>query len=135
MIPNNTDVITIQHTTPDVYLWCVIYRDGSHIREDDHPNRYNWKVAQQQGKSIKEVWLLLPDQSVDYGHVVSIPEDAEPVFFRRRYTTISLNGPITGAETPQKTVHCIGWKQGEQGLYLFVFENGSTLLSNNFQAI
>lgn len=115
--------------TKDVYEWCVVYQDGTALHEYDHPDGYDWKDIGD--KPIKEVWLLHPDLT-NYGHHVAIPEGTTPICFRRRYITINLNGEDA---QPHKTVHCIGWKRDEQACYLFVFENGSTLMTNDLQAI
>ncbi len=114
----------------DVYEWCVVYHDGEALHEYDHPDGYAWKDVE--NKPVKEVWLLLPDQEPIYGHHVAIPEKAETIFFRRRYIPISLSG---GDGRVRRTVHCIGWKNENQGVYLFVFENGSTLVTDNLQAV
>ncbi len=39
------------------------------------------------------------------------------------------------SEETHKTAHCIGWKRGDEAIYLFVLSDGSTLLTDNLQAI
>ncbi len=117
--------------TQDIYTWHVEYHNGVIVREFeelDSQGRGFAEVNSSQVKAVALSSLSLPAQEV---HRVEIPEGAEPVFFRRR-ATIAFQGD----DTPDVSVkHCIGWRRGEQGVYLFVREGGSTLLTDNHQAI
>ena len=114
----------------DVYRWLVAYKDGTYLGEYDHPNGLGW--AEIGDKPVKAVWLLRSDPNADYGHRVDLPRGATPVFFRRRSIELRLDDE---QQIARPAIHCIGWKQGEQAIYLFVFEDGSTLLSTDLQAV
>ncbi len=109
----------------DIYTWCALYQDGTFIGEDDRPEGRGF--AEVDGTRVKQLKI---ESSVPTlrSHFVEIPAGAEAVFFRRR--TIVLN-----ERTERSTVHCIGWKRGESGVYLFVTDDGSTLLTNDLQAV
>lgn len=110
----------------DVYQWCILYRDDVLLHEED---------AEQGFASVKrnqvKLLTLIPLQGVPPHHV-NIPIGATPVFFRRRSIEVNL---MQEQSTARPTVHCIGWKQGDTASYLFVFEDGSTLLSSDLQAV
>jgi hypothetical protein len=112
----------------DVYMWRVIYRDGTYTDEFDEarPDGRGWR--EREDKPVAEIQLLAHDRD---GHQMLIPIDASPVFFRRR--SIELN-PNVDMQI-HRTTHCIGWKYGEQAAYLFVLPNGSTLLTSDLQAV
>jgi hypothetical protein len=112
----------------DVYTWDACYTDGSFIAEDDR----------EEGRAFSEVdkgrvqALRLFHCKAGPSHRVDVPRGAQPVFFRRRSITID---PLQGESSPRPTVHCIGWKRGEEAVYLFVLDDGSTLLTDNLQAV
>lgn len=110
----------------DIYSWRATYSDGSHLDEEHAVGGFaSVDLA-------RCTHLALIDQSGNAAHVVEIPSGAQAVFFRRR--RISVNVMKENSE-PQATVHCIGWKRSEEdAVYLFVFANGTTLLSNDLQA-
>lgn len=110
----------------DIYTWQVIYKDGS-ILDELELGSFVY-VASGLAKSIS---LLADGVAI---HQVAIPDDAEPVFFRRRTLVVNvMNDDQRLAQ--DKTIHCIGWKQGDDGVYLFVMGDGSTLLSSDLQAV
>lgn len=112
----------------DTYTWHAAYADGSSIREDDHPGGLAFsEVDQDQVK----VLILDPLQSGMAAQSVVVPDSASPVFFRRRQ--IELN-PNTDEEK-RGTVHCIGWQRETDAVYLFVFGDGSCLLTDDLQAV
>lgn len=119
------------NTTLDGYVWRVTLANGSEIGEYDE-NRLDGRgfleVASQGIRVLEIISLSHPANS----HSVLIPEGAEPVFVRRRPLHIDLN---QGSQWTGKSAHCIGWRRDDQGAYLFVFEDGSTLLTNNLQAV
>ncbi len=108
------------------YQWQVIYHDDSHIYEQDAT--HGFLSIPQEG--VKHVLIVSLDGQSAYR--VDIPSQAQPIFFRRRQVALSL---LDESSTPQPTIHCIGWKQAEQAVYLFVFEDGSTLLTSDLQAV
>lgn len=108
----------------DQYKWCAIYRDDTMLHEDDAEQGFA-SVNQDQVKVI----VLLPLDAEMTPHHVSIPDGAMPVCFRRRSFEFG-----TDATTQRPTVHCIGWKQAESAVYLFVFHDRSTLLTDDLQA-
>jgi len=64
-------------------------------------------------------------------HEVQVPPRAQGVFFRRRSVVLNFEDDSV---VNRKPAHCIGWKLGEQAVYLFVRGNGTTLLSSELQA-
>ena len=116
----------------DVYTWCVIHRDGTTTNEFDDV-RPDGRGFAEVDTTTATVLLLFPRDQCRQAHVVQIPTGAVPVFFRRRTVTINLNND--GEATPEQTKHCIGWKRGEEAVYLFVFDDDSTVLSTDLQAI
>lgn len=110
----------------DIYTWSVVCADGSTLKEYDRPDGHGFVVTS--GLQVKQLKI----SSFIHTYAVEIPEGATPVFFRRRRLEIS---PIDERVSQKGTTHCIGWKQGEQSVYLFVFEDGSTLLTDDLQAV
>lgn len=113
----------------DAYHWWAVYTDDSCIGELDRDEGRGFaEVDQARVKTL----VLLPCKGDGPSHGVDIPQGAIPVFFRRR--SVEIN-PLAGENTPRPTTHCIGWKRGEQAVYLFVFDDGSTLLTSDLQAV
>jgi hypothetical protein len=117
----------------DVFTWSVAYRNGDIVHEfdEERPDGRGW--AEIGEKPVKIVMLATQYGELDRIHHIAVPQDAQPVFFRRRYVTINA-----GEQESNSTgclAHCIGWKRGDGAVYLFVLENGSTLLTDNLQAI
>lgn len=106
------------------YKWCAIYRDNTTLHEDDAEQGFA-SVKQDQVKII----TLLPLDPSEMPHHVSIPDGATPVCFRRHHVEFSTEATIY-----HPPIHCIGWKQAEQAVYLFVFHDQSTLLTDDLQA-
>lgn len=110
----------------DAYTWTALYVDGTYLPEHEATQGFA-SVDQEHVKSIEL------HSSDDFSmHSVSIPQGAQPVFFRRRRIAINV---MEESSEPQATVHCIGWKRSEEdAVYLFVFADASTLLSSDLQA-
>src|SRR6266567_1449215 len=104
----------------DTYTWRAVYDDERTCITENVDNSF----ADVDQSHIMAV-LLLPLQGCS-SHRVDIPDGATSVFFRRR--SIELN-PNTDEQQARPTTHCIGWKRGEQAVYLFVFDDGNTLRS------
>lgn len=113
----------------DAYTWIALYRDGGYISEYDRPDGRGF--AEVDSLQVKEMKLESSDMA-RRSHFIDIPEGAEPVFFRRRSVALNL---VDGSSSPVGTAHCIGWKRGEQAVYLFVTDQGDTILTDNLQAI
>jgi hypothetical protein len=107
----------------DVYAWAVLYHDGSSIQEYDRPDGHGFAVVD--SAQVRRLTLTSPDCS----HSVVVPTGAMPVFFRRRSIALQPGGD------PIPTVHCIGWKREDKAVYLFISEDGSTLATENLQAV
>lgn len=122
--------IDITNTTKDAYTWRITYHDGRQVSEFDDERPDGRGFAEIDSLQVKRLRLLLP--SGIPAHVVSIPDSATPVFFRRR--TISIN-PNNDTASNRPVKHCIGWEKDEQAAYLFVFDDGSTLLTTDKQAV
>ena len=112
-------------TQTDLFSWCAYYGNVEALREEQASQGF---ASVDQGR-ITHIGLLLGEKAE---HIVSVPAGAQVVFFRRRSVEFSLTG-----ENNQQlaTIHCIGWKKSEQAVYLFVFENGRTLLTDDLQAV
>jgi hypothetical protein len=122
--------------TIDAYTWRVEYHNDVIIPEFDIERPDGRGFAEVNSEQVKtlELWplLLSPiDQQMIPVHRVSIPEGATPVFFRRRFTIA-----FQGDDTPGVSVkHCIGWKKDDSACYLFVFVDGSSLMTDDFHAV
>lgn len=110
----------------DKYTWRISSHDGTQLEEQDAPAGFA-SVDQTRVKRLR-----LVSRAGIPAHVVTVPDGATPVFFRRR--SIALNLTEESSE-PQGTVHCIGWKRDEQAVYLFVFDDEKTLLTDDLQAV
>ncbi len=107
-----------------IYSWGVLYQDGTHLHEEESTS--GWASVDQE--HTKSLALFTHDGILAYR--VDIPTGATPVFFRRKSITIAWEG-----ENRHMTVHCIGWKRGEDATYLFIGESGLVLLTDNFQIV
>lgn len=115
----------IQEQIKDAYVWCAIYADDTLLAE----NAENCFADVDQSRATS---LLLIRLDGGLSHRVDVPPGATPIFFRRRSIEINL---VQEASVPRPTVHCIGWKRGDEACYLFVFDDGSTLLTSDLQAV
>jgi hypothetical protein len=116
----------------DLYTWRVTYKDGTHTDEYDAERTDGRGFAEIENKPVKAVSLLTDGKPI---HSVLVTGD--PVFFRRRRIFVD---PIIGSQYEDGMIHCIGWffdasYDRAGGTYLFVFEDGSTLLSDDLQAV
>lgn len=111
----------------ELYTWRAVYDDDITAIYETEENNFAC-VDQSRVKTL----LLLSLQGDGVAHRVDIPHGAQAVFFRRR--RIAIN-PIEGSAVNHSSTHCIGWKQDDKAVYLFVFEDGSSWLSENLQAV
>ena len=109
----------------DNYTWRASYGDNDHLDEADAATGFS-SVDQSR---LKHLHLLNVEGAAL--HVVAIPGGAQAVFFRRRQVVVNFTENGHG---PRGPVHCIGWKKDEEAVYLFIFEDGSTLLTDDLQA-
>ena len=110
----------------DKYTWCAVYDDGNHLEEQNAEHGFS---SVDQGH-IQRLMLLCTDGEAI--HSVTVPTNAQAVFFRRRSIALGL---ADESSTPQSTAHCIGWKRGDDAIYLFVGPGGDTLLTTDLQAV
>jgi len=114
----------------DAYVWRVLYEDDTSLSEFDEVNTIGRGFAEVDQSRVKQVQLLdAPNGNVR--RTAHVPTGAQPVFFRRRRVSVNV---VSEASEQRPTVHCIGWKRGEDAVYLFVFDDGTTLLSSDLQA-
>lgn len=113
----------------DAFTWYALYENDDFISEYDRPEGRGF--AEVESARVKTL-LLIPCRGMEASHRVDVPAGATPIFFRRRSVEINPLQEETGNRT---TTHCIGWKRGAQAVYLFVFDDGSTLLTNELQAV
>lgn len=121
----------IQYKTKDAYTWRIAYQDGGCLDEYDEIRTDGRGWAEREAKPVQTVSLLWAAQATEAASI-TLPDGATPVFFRRRTLTIN---PNDDSIAPCQTVHCIGWKRGDKVCYLFVFDDGRTLLTDNLQAV
>lgn len=135
----------------ELYTWGVTYSDGTTMHEYD--NAEGRGFAEIGEKPVKSLEIQPQRDRVLAAYRMDIPDGATPVFFRRRFISLGperlapLIEVLAGNKAPNselfeqvvasptQTVHCIGWKCGEEALYRFVFENGSSLDSSDLQAV
>jgi len=142
----------------DLYTWSVTYDDGSCIAEYDDaaPDGHGFAdvdlsrarklqlfpssnvgpiayatlpLAVSAESTIVEFYLpCLPI------HTVLLPPLARPIFFRRR--SIAL---MSDDERKYSTIHCIGYQETVHGhnmaVYHFIAEDGSSTITNDYQAV
>jgi hypothetical protein len=115
----------------DVYTWQATYRDGTSINEydDARPDGRGW--AEREAKEVATITLARVSDGTAV-QSIDVPEGAEPVFFRRRSLTF---GPTDESARKGTLAHCIGWKRNDEAVYLFVFDDGSTLRTPDLQAV
>lgn len=119
----------IQEQIKDAYTWSVFYDDASLMSEYDREEGCGFADVDQ--SRVKALFLFPTcGEGLPYNSV-AIPQGATPVFFRRRSIELSLSGD----EGKRSTTHCIGWKRDDEASYLFIFDDGNTLLTNNLQAV
>jgi hypothetical protein len=111
----------------EAYTWAALYTDGSYIGEYDREEGRGF--AEVDSVRVKQLRLGSCHSHL-HTHYVEVPEGATPVFFRRRRINL-----VDGQAGPFTVAHCIGWKQGTTAVYLFVGDDGSTILTNNLQAV
>lgn len=116
--------------TNHAYIWSVTYHDGSQIHEFDDPNSTGRSFAEVDSNRAR-LLELQPNTEQARRQSVLVPLGALPIFFRRGRTEIKFE---SGA-AEHTTIHCIGWKRDDQAVYLFVFADGSTLLTNDPQVV
>lgn len=119
----------------DRYTWSVVYQDGAALAEYDEesPQGRGWADVAEKGGRVEHIIL----QGAGTVYSVCVPTEMEPVFFRRRTVELMIAQEKISSIG---TVHCIGWhsRQGApaQGqAYLFVFEDGSSYLSDDLQSV
>lgn len=129
----------------DGWTWRVHYSDGTTFDE------YEERTDAETGEPIAiehgfrevdnlrvEAVELLPQHDGLCGHVVKIdaPAGMRPICFRRRSRLVNLDA---GTDTTGPVIHCIGWQKTVNGRnvasYLFIFADGSTLTTDDYQAV
>lgn len=117
---------TIAVNIQDAYSWRAHYSDGDSLDESHAAGGF----ASVDQSRVKRLDLIAGGYAL-YG--VDIPDGAQAVFFRRRSLSVNI---AEEQVSERRTIHCIGWKQdGEDGVYLFVLPDSSTLLSSDLQAV
>ncbi len=114
--------------TSDAYTWQVTYEDTTSVPEFEGVGTFGRGWAEVDQARVKR--LTLVGQGREYS--VHIRSGAIPVFFRRRSLTVGI---VDGGQVERKTIHCIGWKREQDAVYLFVWDDGSTLLTDDLQAV
>jgi len=142
----------------DLYTWSVTYDDGSCIAEYDDAAPDGHGFADVDLSRARKLQLfpsstvgpiayatLPPAVSAESTivefylpclpiHTVLLPPLARPIFFRRR--SIAL---MSDDERKYSTIHCIGYQETVHGhnmaVYHFISEDGSSTITNDYQAV
>jgi hypothetical protein len=142
--------IPAANKTQDVYTWSVVYDNATIVNEYDRSEGLGF--AEVDSTRVKQLRLVdkAPRQSIHmeedpethdmniFGssyvttHCVDIPQGTTPIFFRRRPIEVNL---AVNQATRLKTWHCIGWKSEQCAVYLFISDDGSSVLSDDLQAV
>lgn len=110
-----------------MYTWNAIYRDDTMMSEFDGSRKRGF--AEANNGQIKAIELKPLDGQSLPSHRVDIPAGAIPVCFRR------YKGVDSITNKPDCIVHCIGFQYMHDAFYLFVLDDGSTLLTSDLQAV
>ena len=108
----------------ELYTWKIVYTDNSMLAEYDDTRLDGRGFAEVGEKPIRAITLAT--------HSIVIPEGATAFFTRRKTLAANL---AEGTQETSIKAHILGWKRGDEGTYLFIFEDGSTLLTNDLQAV
>ena len=101
--------------------------DGTAIEEHDVPRGF----IDVDATRVAAIDLIKSDDAQGLFFRVGMPPGVSAVFCRRR-TLIDILSPHPGSAT----IYCIGWrKEEDRAGYLFVFEDGSTYLTDDFYAV
>ena len=115
----------------DLWLWRVYYRDGEILNEyDENGNARGWASVDLE-RGVDKI-ILVPSRDDLSMHALVVPPTAKaPVVFRRRTITIKTN-PDDDTPIPDvPAITCAGW----EGAYIFLFHDGSFVLSDNRDAV
>lgn len=120
----------------DGWTWRVHYSDGTTFDEYE-PDGTEHSFAEVDNPRVAVVELL-PQHDWLAEHVVKIDAAAgtRPIFFRRRSRIVNLE---SGEDTAGPVIHCLGWQKTVNGRnvasYLFLFADGSSLTTDDYQAV
>jgi hypothetical protein len=113
-------------------LWIAVYSDGQQLPECDG-ERCHVFAEIDLSRLIEFILTPFDDQVTVPSHVFKVTTDTTPIFFRR-YQQMLNSGDDTWAEYA-----CLGFKKivGDRAVkvYQFISSNGSTLLTDDFQAV
>lgn len=125
--------VPIPERIDDAFTWRAHYHDGQIVSEDDVPEGRGW--AEVEKERVRALTLESRVQPFYFTQQTQIPPGASPVFFRRRSVQVNASSPEA---TYNGTIHCIGWTRGageDGGVYLFIFEDGDTILTTDLNAV
>lgn len=120
----------------DGWTWCVHYSDGTTFDEYGADGREHGFREVDNSRVVAVE--LVPQHDGLVGHVVKIdaPAGMRPICFRRRSRLVNLD---SGTDAAGPVIHCIGWQKTVNGKnvasYLFIFQDGSTLTTDDYQAV
>lgn len=117
-------------TAKDTFTWHFTYHNGIQVPEFDQSRPDGRALADVDVSQVKQLDLDTSDMLGK--HSVVIPDGVRPVFLRRRCRIVNI---VTEQDAAGPVVHCIGWKSEKSECYLFIFEDGSTLLTSDFNAV
>lgn len=128
---HESETVEIAPQVQDAWQWVAHYVDGETLPEYDagHPTGRGWKDVD----LTRVAYVVLQSQMPHLAHhVLKLPVGAEPVFLRRR--VIGLD-PVTDQETSRATITLLGWRRGDKESFVFYFEDGSSLISDDLNAV
>jgi hypothetical protein len=126
-----TDSVRLCARCTDLWSWLVQYHDETILPECQGTSMPHNAWAKVEKTKVKNI-VLVPRKPGLEQVVVDVGAHS-PVFFRRRYKELNISG---GQEVSQQNIHCLGYEAADgTGNYVFVFEDGSVLLSTNRNAV
>lgn len=112
----------------DNFSWRAHYNDGTVLDEEGH----GFADVDQNKLTAFE---LIPNVPGRNGYVLKCTPEIRPIFFRRRTLTVSMQ---SGKEIGRSCIHCLGWQKTVKGVnvasYTFIFEDGSVVVTDDFNA-
>ena len=115
----------------DAYTWLVEYDDGTvfpELQEDGSPRPF----GEVDIPRVKQLWVRPSNGTPLPPYGVTLQDEQRPVFFRRRGLTLRS---ATGEQVPEPEITVVGWEDGNVASYLFVFRDGSAVLSSDRNAV
>lgn len=117
----------------DNWTWRVVYTDGGFLEEAGAAQ--GWASVEMD--RVAEVsWMPTVPGLAPHTVRIDAASGQRPILFRRRSLAVD---PKTGAGAAGPTIHALGWQRTVEGRnvasYVFIREDGSTVLTDDHQAV